>query len=71
MNSIKCLFLHLIVTSRFFFSFMLAYFPYSTTVLWEDNCVNYNWTISMNSVEYTIAFRFPPYQSRPLFLSIL
>lgn len=23
---------------------------YSTTVLWEDDCVNCNWTISMNSV---------------------
>lgn len=28
-----------------------VYFPYSTNVLWEDDCVNYNWTISMNSVD--------------------
>jgi len=42
--------------NKFFFIYEIvkekdiAYFPYSTTVLWEDDCVHYNWTISMNSV---------------------
>ncbi|PUV26320.1 hypothetical protein [Sphingobacterium athyrii] len=43
--------------NKFFFIYEIikekdvAYFPYSTTVLWEDDRVNYNWTISMNSVD--------------------
>ena len=43
--------------NKFFFIYEIikekdiGYFPYSTTVLWEDDCVNYNWTISMNSVD--------------------
>lgn len=42
--------------NKFFFIYEIvkekdiAYFPYSTTVLWEDDCVHYNWTIRMNSV---------------------
>jgi hypothetical protein len=43
--------------NKFFFIYEIikekdiAYFPYSTTVLWEDDCVHYNWTIRMTSVD--------------------
>lgn len=43
--------------NKFFFIYEIikekntAYFPYYTSVLWEDDRVNYSWTISMNSID--------------------
>ncbi|MBB1646718.1 hypothetical protein [Sphingobacterium sp. UME9] len=46
--------------NKFFFIYEIVrekdtkYFPHSTNVLWEDDFVNYNWTISMDSIDSCI-----------------